>query len=489
VLYDTTGDYGWLGEAYAVETANLVSHGTPYDMKPVANYTAGMMSAYSSVVYVGSTYDEPLPVAFLDDVLANTKPVLWMYDNIWQLTARAGNFSTVYGWTWDGFDFATTPTVTYKGVALQRDPLAAPSGLMNTHVTDAAKASVVATATRSDGTTLPWAVKGGNVTYVGEVPYSYVGPTDRYFAAADLVLANARPAAPDRKRALVRIEDVSSDADPNQLRQIANYLSNRKVPFTVAVIARYVDPRGVGNGGVPQDIPLNQAPAVVDALKYMQTKGGTLLMHGYTHQYKTVNNPYDGVSGNDFEYYTAHIDANNNVIYDGPVPDDSATYVDTTVTSAKQVFTAANLPQPTIFEPPHYAASAQDYQRIQALFGVRYDRGLFAAGFCPAGACGTGTPDYSRIYGQYYPFLVKDVFGSTVIPEALGNVELEAFNNHPPRLPADILASAKGLTVVKDGVQSFFYHPFLGTSYLKTVVEGLQGMGYTFTPAATVQQG
>ena len=42
-------------------------------------------------------------------------------------------------------------------------------------------------------------------------------------------------------------------------------------------------------------------------------------MHGYTHQYGNVANPYDGVSANDFEFYTAHVDATNNVIYDGPV--------------------------------------------------------------------------------------------------------------------------------------------------------------------------
>ena len=42
---------------------------------------------------------------------------------------------------------------------------------------------------------------------------------------------------------------------------------------------------------------------MVGALKYMQTHGGTLLEHGYTHQFGNVANPYDGVSANDFEFY------------------------------------------------------------------------------------------------------------------------------------------------------------------------------------------
>src|SRR5262249_33512264 len=88
VLYDNTGDYSWLGEDYGIATANLVSHFGAWTAHPVGTYTAGELNGYNAVVYVGSTYDEPIPVAFLDDVLSTTKPVMWMYDNIWQLTAR-----------------------------------------------------------------------------------------------------------------------------------------------------------------------------------------------------------------------------------------------------------------------------------------------------------------------------------------------------------------------------------------------------------------
>ncbi|TNC29122.1 hypothetical protein [Amycolatopsis alkalitolerans] len=66
---------------------------------------------------------------------------MWTADNIWQLTARAGDFASRYGWTWTQFDFSAIPTVTYQGVALQRSALAAPSGLLTTTVTDPAKAA------------------------------------------------------------------------------------------------------------------------------------------------------------------------------------------------------------------------------------------------------------------------------------------------------------------------------------------------------------
>src|SRR5207302_1263956 len=119
---------------------------------------------------------------------------------------------------------------------------------------------------------------------------------------------------------------------------------------------------------------------VVTALKYMQSHGGTLLMHGYTHQYEAVANPYSAVSAEDFEFYAAHIDANDYVVFDGPVALDSASWAANRLLSSDMAFLAAGLSVPTIFEPPHYAASATDYKVINSMFTTRYDRGLYFPG-------------------------------------------------------------------------------------------------------------
>jgi len=483
VVYDNTGPYSWLGEDYGIAATNLVSHFGAWTAHPVGQYTAGELSSYSAVVYVGSTYDEPVPVAFLDDVLASTKPVIWMYDNIWQLTARQPDFATVHGWTWTGFDFSASTTVSYKGVALNRDALNAPSGLMDYAIYDPTKVTTVATAIRPDGTTQPWAVKSGNFTYIGEIPFSYVDGNDRYLAFADMLYDALAPTTATRHRAAVRIEDVGPDADPTELRAVADYLSSKKIPFTVAVYPRYRDPNGVNNGGKAEDYTLSKKPAVVSALKYMQSKGGTLLMHGYTHQLDSLNNPYDGVSANDFEFYLAHVDANNNVVYDGPAKQDSTSFATARVLAGEQEFTKAGLKVPTIFEPPHYAASATDYKVFNTYFGTRYDRGLYFPGVLSG-----GTVDSTKLMGQYFPYGVRDVYGSAVIPENLGNIEPEPFNNHPARLPADLIATAKANLAVRDGVASFFYHPYLGTAYLKQTVEGIQGLGYTFVAGPALLQ-
>lgn len=477
VLYDTTGPYGWLGETYATQVVNLASHFGAWTAHPVAGYVAGELSGYTAVVYAGSTYDEPLPVAFLDDVLATTVPVVWLYDNIWQLTARHGAFAEAYGFTWRQFDFAAVAEVRYKGGTLTRSTLNE-SGIMDDVVTDPTRAQSLADAVRPDGTVFPWAIRSGHLTYVGEIPFAYVSHDDRYLAFADLMFDALAPTTTTRHRALVRIEDVGPTANPKDLKAVADYLSRRRVPFTVGVYPEYRDPLGANTGGVPVVKRLRDVPEVVSALRYMQSKGGLIIMHGYTHQYAAVANPYDAVSGDDFEFFRSHVDADDYVRYDGPVAEDSAAWAGGRIDAAYAEFAAAGLARPSIFEFPHYAGSATDYAVVAGKVGPRYDRGLYFPGVLSG-----GTVDHSRLTGQFFPYTVRDVYGSTVVPENLGNVSLQEYNHNPPRFPADILASARRNLVIRDGMASFFFHPYLSMMYLRQIVEGMQSMGYTFVPA------
>ncbi|WP_238007287.1 DUF2334 domain-containing protein [Dactylosporangium sp. AC04546] len=480
VLYDTTGPYGFLGEQYAIATANLASHFGDWTAQPVVDYQAGELDAYQAVIYLGSTYDEPLPVAFLDDVTATTKPVVWVYDNIWQLTARDPNFGTTRGFTWTSFDVSSVSTVNYKGRTFTRDPQNG-AGIMGTTIYDTGKVSVVGDAVRADSSTLPWAVRSGNFWYLGEVPYAYISADDRYVAFADMLYDVLDPQAAERHRALVRIEDVGPDADPAELRRITDYLYGKGIPFTVAVYSRYRDPNATYSGGAAEDYTLADRPAVVAELKYMESHGGTLLMHGYTHQFESAVNPYNGVSADDFEFYMAHVNEADSVIYDGAVPGDSQEWAQSRIDAAFAEFAKAGLKTPTIFEFPHYAGSDLDNRAVAATFQRRYDRGLYGSG-----ALRGGTVEYSRIIGQFFPYTVRDIYGVVTVPENLGNIELEPFNNHPAHLPADIIASAQLNLAVRDGVASFFFHPYVDVSYLRTTVEGVLAAGYTFVPASSM---
>ena len=140
----------------------------------------------------------------------------------------------------------------------------------------------------------------------------------------------------------------------------------------------------------------------------------------------------------------------------------------------------AGLPDPDIFEFPHYTASGPDYQAVNDAFGVRYDAGTYFAGQCPAGRCSTDQQiGADGLFQQYFPYPVRDVYGSVVVPENLQNVS-EAYNNNPPRTVQDIVESAGAMTVVKDGVASTFFHPFLPVEQLEAVVDGIEGYGFRF---------
>lgn len=474
VLYDQAGSWGWLGQFYAVAAGNLASHFGSWDPMPVSNYQTGDMGAYSAVIYVGSTYDEPLPGAFLDDVLLDRTPLVWINHNIWQLSSRAGDFPARYGFQPWVFDSAGVGQVAYKGTNLTRYTMNG-AGIMTYSEVDAARVSVLAQAVRPDGSTFPWALRSKNLTYVGEVPFSYISEADRYLAFCDLLFDVLAPLTPERHRALVRIEDVDPTVEPEKLVAIADYLSSERVPFSIAAIPMYVDALGAYSGGVPETVRLRDERPVVEAMKHMISRGGELVMHGYTHQYGARMNPYSGVSADDFEFWLSHIDADDYVIYDGPVPEDSAKWALRRIDESHRELRAAGLPEPTIFEYPHYAGSATDSRAIAQRFSRAYHRGLYFEG-----ALGGGADDHSRMLGQFFPYLVRDTYGWQVIPENLGSYEPEAYNHHPARFPEDIIANARANLVVRDGVASFYFHPFLELDALRQIVQGIKAAGYTF---------
>lgn len=283
VLYDTTGPWGHLGEMYAALTANLVGHFGKATAKAVSSYAAGDIEKYTATIYIGSTYDEPLPASFLADTLATNKPVVWIYSNIWQLTATSPTFLADEGWMWASYDTSAVSSVRYKGTNLRRSLLNL-GGIMSYYSVDPQKVSVLAEAVRADGTTFPWAIRSGNFTYVGENPYSYMSEQDRYLAWSDILFDVLAPQTTERHRAMIRIEDVGPTSDPAELRAIADYLSSKNIPFSVATYSVYRDPKGVHTNGQPQTVALAQRPQLVAALKYAQSKGGIIIQHGRTHQ-------------------------------------------------------------------------------------------------------------------------------------------------------------------------------------------------------------
>ncbi len=479
VLYSRSGEWGRLGELYGLFTANLAGRYADADLVPITAYEPGSIDRHALTVFVGSSYGEPQSEALRKDLAATSSRVLWLAYGLNELSDADPGFAKRYGFKPGDLDHGRFDRVDYHGTALtRRGDLA--GELATETITDPKKVEVLATATRSDGEKLPWAIRSGNLTFVGENPYSYMGEDDRYLAYADILAGLLAPRAPDRHRAMVRIEDVGPDANPAALRALADYLKSRGAPFSVAVYDSFEDPNATVKE-MPRHATLADRPQVAEALKYMVSRGGSLIMHGHTHQLDALNNPYSGKSAADFEFFRAHVDEKNAVRYDGPVAQDSLAWAGKRMDDGLAVWASAGLPKPTIFEFPHYGASALDYAASAQRFPARYERSMYFSGsLAPAG---DGPVPYE---GQFFPYPVRDLYGQVVIPENMGNLAREAFNQNAARTPAQLVETAKRDLVLKDGFASFFYHWFLGTDQLRQIVEPMQAQGWTFTDPASV---
>ena len=180
VLYDTSGQWGFLGELYAMATANLAGHFGTVSTEPVGNYLSGQVNQYTATIYIGSTYyssgADGIPPAFYQDVATTSQPVIWMNDNIWNFANYVGPaaFESEYGWDPTNSFFAPNGSVgnvtqvTYKSRVLTRTiPSGADGGVLHPLILGAPFPPVttlaVATDTSNTPSTFPWAIRSGNL--------------------------------------------------------------------------------------------------------------------------------------------------------------------------------------------------------------------------------------------------------------------------------------------------------------------------------------
>jgi uncharacterized protein YdaL len=338
------------------------------------------------------------------------------------------------------------------------------------------------------GQQLPYVTRSGNFWYVADMPFSYIGPRDRYLVLADMLHDMLGVNHPESHQALVRLEDVGAMVSVDAMKTLSDYLSGRKIPFSIAVIPHYVDAFGKYNDGVPQSIPLSQAPDLKASLNYARARGGEIVMHGYTHQYGKMNNPHTGVSGDDYEFW--------NIVANTPVAEDSTSWaLGRLLAGAGEL--AQNGYQPVAWETPHYQGSALSSKAVPLVFKTTYQRVVYYTSDKPNFNAATGK-DFA--VGQIFPYVIKkDYYGQRVIPESLGNIEYDIRAIDPTSnynyTPADIYQNAQYALTVRDGFASFFFHPFWlepslnlpGFADFQKVIDGITQLGFTWVAPSKVQ--
>lgn len=245
----------------------------------------------------------------------------------------------------------------------------------------------------------------------------------------------------DKGRIFVRIEDVHAFREPKNLVEIADYLSSKNIPFTIALIQAYVNPKN------HKVITLSESPEIVKAIKYMQDKGGTVILHGYTHQYKK-----EEVSGEGYEFWDGKKDE--------PLKENMKIFVKDRVLNGLRVCIENGI-YPLAFEAPHYAMESEGYKELKKYFSTYM---------------GQHQNNDKKFSTNTYPYIIRDTEEFNIfIPENLGYIDPEdkfTFQN--------IKENLDKLSIVRGFSGGFFFHSYLNIEYLKNTIEYLEKQNIEF---------
>lgn len=245
---------------------------------------------------------------------------------------------------------------------------------------------------------------------------------------------------------LIRFEDVGLNSQDyskdyfEKLRIIANYMNQRKIPYHIAWIPRYVIP----NYNIDND-PLSknnfEIAEMVYSLDYFSTHNGVIGLHGYTHQCK---NEESGIS---FEF--------------GRVEPSTSVFKEKI---EKAIETASYLDIPIgFFEAPHYEITSEQNKIAEKYFKILYypfnDYGLDNA---------------SLTKPQLSPYNKSSYYISTPL-------------NYIPEGKEDIaLANLKNANINNMG--SVFYHPSLEDDYISLSEDEAGSPNFTYKDNSTLKR-
>ena len=424
------------------QLAALMGHfNTAVTTKGVNKYIPGELNSFDYTFYIGFNPRNVVPTKFIEDVLGTSKPVIWMNTGMIEFSQKF-NLRKKYGFSVgtidsvDNFDYVKCGGKVFtKG-----EPNANIIEILNRRIVEVA-AIAYSSKKRKE---IPYIVKSKNFMYIADSPFASATESDRYLLFADMLHDILKEQHEESHSALIRIEDVDPLENPDQLRDVADILSSRGIPFLVGVIPFYVDP----SEGIR--VSMSDKPDFVDALKYMVKNGGTIVMHGITHQYK-------GTTAVDFEFW----DESTNK----PIKEETAEGDAKKIELGIMEFMKNGL-SPLVWETPHYTASFTLYNTIAKYFSTAIEQRLAIE-----------DADYS----QYFPYIInKDLFGQKIYPENLGYVPLNPNKEESEAYIRNIIKNAKTNLYVRDGFASVFFHPFLDLDLLKQLVDGVEQLGYTY---------
>jgi uncharacterized protein YdaL len=426
----------------ARQLAMLLGHfKTEYKIEGVEAYRSDEMKSYDITFFIGFSKQYDPPEKFLRDAYSPDKMLVWMNTGM-EYFSRKYDLAKKYSIKFERLDTTSNFDIVSAG---GRNFTKGEPNINIINVLNQNNVDVIATAfSNATGREVPYIVRIDNFMYIADSPFASATETDRYIYFADMLHDLLDQPHEEKHRALLRIEDVTVFESTERLRDVADALYSKDIPFLVGVVPFYVDPdRGLR-------VSLSDKPELVDALRYMVSRGATIVMHGITHQYQ-------GTTATDYEFW----DASTNQ----KLKEDSKDYVEKKMRMGLEEFWKNNL-YPLVWETPHYTASQSDYPIFAKYFNTAMEQ-----------RCVLDDADYS----QYFPYIIeKDLFGQRLLPENLGYIPLDEEREVEEDAVKKLLNGAKMQLTVRDGFASAFIHSFIDVQYIEEYVDGVIKLGYNF---------
>lgn len=269
---------------------------------------------------------------------------------------------------------------------------------------------------------------------------------------------------PHEHLAYLRLEDIHPLTDPDKLLEVGEYLDERNIPYMLVVIPVYITPE------TGERIYFSDSPKLVQVLQHLQSTGGTVIAHGYTHQYR------DSETGEGFEFWDVENDQfiisndpeapiekmksqdsfSNEKEYSAyleSLQEKERDYIEQRLQQSIHELVSHDL-LPLSFEAPHYTMSQQGY-----LITAHYFSSLF-------GEIQLSDKHWTIMDSPPYVTSSENLNGMTLYPETIGYVD--------PSLPNPFLQIERRVDqtmIVRDSVIGGFYHPYLGIEYLPELLK------------------
>lgn len=265
--------------------------------------------------------------------------------------------------------------------------------------------------------------------------------------------------------AYIRLEDIHPLVNPQALHEVTTMLKKKEIPFMMAVIPVYTNPE---NG---KEYHFSDSPKLLKVLKDAQEHGGSIVLHGYTHQFR------ESETGEGFEFWDVSFnrpiyapateqlalkkrsDFTTNTGYERymkELQDFESDYIRQKVTRGIQELTNYGL-YPLAFEAPHYTMSQNGYAVLSEFFSTY------------VGQVQLSDRDWEVM--DTTPFISTPAMlnGMELLPETLGYVQPEN-----EQAVVEMMERAELYKRTNHGILGAFYHPYLGVERFQQLIEQME---------------